>query len=318
MAVLCLIFTAGLLTTAVLAISKNVSFSVAAHLELQRSMYVAEGTANRVQWLIAADSTAFTSREIADVTYGDYEYDRYLADGVPHTIDYHGKKVSFSIYDAISGLDMDPSTYADTLSSLAQDPSENTEWQERLTTLQALIADYVDEDENVTEEGREAGDYEELGMEPLPRNAAPYFREEYLYIKEYREAIPLDPDGRMSRTRLIPPDGLADLSGAPSLYSADEEVLRSYCQLEDTEIREVQKALLRLRNRKEPISDNLSEELLEKISSLATTESNYYTVVIRAPEQSGTPFRRLVFSYTFYGLDGAEDQMVRYLEWMFF
>ncbi len=281
-------------------------------------MYTAEGAANRIQWLIAADNTAYPTRVMSDVVYGDYETDRYLADGVPHTMDYHGKKVSFSIYDAVSGWNMDSASYGETLSVMAGGPSENAEWEERLTTLKALIDDYVDSDENTSEEGREAGDYAELGMEPLPRNNYPQFREEFLYIKEYRDVIPLDPDGRMSRTRLIPPDGIAELAGPPSLYTADEEMFRSYCLLEDAEIREVQKALLRLRNRKEPLSDNLSEELLEKIAPLATTESNYYTVVIRAPEQSGTPFRRLVFTYTYFGLEGPEEQRVRYLEWMFF
>ena len=54
-AVLCLIFTAGLLVTAVVSMSQYNTFTLGTRLALQRSFYTAEGAANRIQWLIAAD-----------------------------------------------------------------------------------------------------------------------------------------------------------------------------------------------------------------------------------------------------------------------
>ena len=49
------ILGATLLTMAVLAMSKINTFTIRPHLELQRSFYINEGAANRVQWLLAAD-----------------------------------------------------------------------------------------------------------------------------------------------------------------------------------------------------------------------------------------------------------------------
>ena len=60
-AVLCLVFMAGLLAGAVLAMSKYGSFTMAAHLALQKSMYVNEGAAARIQYLIAADRSLYAN-----------------------------------------------------------------------------------------------------------------------------------------------------------------------------------------------------------------------------------------------------------------
>ena len=49
------ILSATLLTMAVLAMSKFNTFTIRPHTDLQRSFYINEGAANRIQWLIAAD-----------------------------------------------------------------------------------------------------------------------------------------------------------------------------------------------------------------------------------------------------------------------
>ena len=75
-AVLCLIFTAGILTTATLSISKSGSFDVSSHLDMQRSVYIAEGAANRVQWLIAADRYSYPGEVLGYTDYSEYDFDR--------------------------------------------------------------------------------------------------------------------------------------------------------------------------------------------------------------------------------------------------
>ena len=83
--VLCLIFTAGLLTAATLAVSQQGTFSIAAHVELQRSMLIAEGAGNRIQYLLAADRNLNPNDKPGSVDYTTFEYDRIMADGVEHT-----------------------------------------------------------------------------------------------------------------------------------------------------------------------------------------------------------------------------------------
>ena len=79
-AVLCLLLTGGIITTAVLALSKTGTFTVYAHLERQKSMFVAEGVATRVQYLYAADLHLHTSEKLGETDYTEYDYDRFLCD----------------------------------------------------------------------------------------------------------------------------------------------------------------------------------------------------------------------------------------------
>lgn len=116
-AVLCLVFMAGLLAGAVLAMSKYGSFTMAAHLALQKSMYVNEGAAARIQYLIAADRSLYANVQLGETEYADYDTDRFFADGVIHVMDYYGTPVEFTITDARSGFDLSAAQYNSTLTN---------------------------------------------------------------------------------------------------------------------------------------------------------------------------------------------------------
>lgn len=317
--VLCLIFTAGILTGAAMAISKTGSFSVASHVKLQRSMLVSEGVANRVQWLLAADRNLYPSAEaLGDTLYDDYETDRFLADGTPHVIDYYGEEVKFTICDARSGADLSGGAYASTLNSLAQNRSEETEWTDAVEVLREQLADYIDSNGDTTgEDGMEEAEYEELHMKPLPRNAAMQFREELLYLPGFRDLFTTDGQGRLSAVRLIPPENTVSLAGAPSLLDASDDMLKSYCGLEDGEVVEVREAIEEWKKERTPLGDRLDPELLAKLDNLSRSESGYYTVTVEAPQESRRPFRRLTFSFAASPVSGPEGGIVKYLEYMF-
>ena len=317
--VLCLIFTAGILTGAALAISKTGSFNIASHVKLQHSMLVAEGAANRIQWLIAADRNLYPSAEqLGETLYDDYETDRYLADGTPHVMDYYGEEVQFTISDARTGVDLSSSAYASTLNALAQNRSEETEWTDALAVLREQLADYIDANGDTTgEDGLEEANYEEMHMKPLPRNAAMQFREELLYLPGFRDLFTTDRQGRLSGIRLIPPENTVSLSGTPSLLDASDDMLKSYCGLEDGEVAEVREAIEAWKLEKTPLGDRLDPELLAKLNRLSRSESGYYTVTVEAPRESRRPFRRLTFSFAAFPVTGPENDTVRYLEYMF-
>ena len=216
--VLCLIFTAGILTAATLALSKAGSFNVTAHVRLQRSMLVAEGVANRVQWLIAADCQLYSSETVGDTVYDDYDSDRFIADGTPHVIDYYGEEVQFTITDARSGVDLSSSGYTSALRALVQNRDDDADWNDGATALRNQIADYVDSNSDTSgDDGMEEPNYDEMNMRPLPRNAAMQFREELLYLPAFRELFTTDRHGRLSDVRLIPPANTVSLSGTPAL-----------------------------------------------------------------------------------------------------
>ena len=117
--VLCLVFTAGILLAGTLALSQKGTFSVAAHVELQRSMFIAEGAANRIQYLLAADRNLHPDDKPGSVDYTGFEYDRFMADGVEHELDYYGEKIGFTVSDAVSGWDMGSSSYQSVLNMIS-------------------------------------------------------------------------------------------------------------------------------------------------------------------------------------------------------
>lgn len=319
-AVLCLIFTAGILTTATLSISKTGAFDVNSHLEMQRSLYIAEGAANRIQFLIAADTHSFPGETLGYTDYAEYDHDRYIADGVVHKLDYYGTPLQFTINDALGGLDFSGTNYRNTLTMLTNSFITDSDWGEKLTKLRAKLDDYTDSDDNVNEDGMEKGEYEEIYASPLPRNDGFQFREELLYIDGFREIIPLDKYGRLSRVRLIPPENTVNERRAnrPSLFSADIMTLRMYGNLTDEEAKEVWEALVEWKENRVLLTDSLDPLLIESLSNFSGQESGYYTILIEPDSASPRPFRRLVQSFEGFSIAGPTNKIMRYLEWMVF
>jgi hypothetical protein len=166
----------------------------------------------------------------------------------------------------------------------------------------------------------ETGEYEELMASPLPRNDGLQFREELLYIDGFREIVPLDKYGRLSRVRLIPPANSVDTRrmNRPSLFTADMLTLRTYGNLDEDDAKEVLDALEEWKTNRVLLSDSLDPLLLESLSNFSGQESGYYTVIIEPDSAHPRPFRRLVQSFEGFSIAGPTNQTLRYLEWMLF
>ena len=115
--VLCLLTTAGLLVSALVAVSRISTLNVASFTDLMRSSYVAEGAANRIRYLIEADRHVFGDQDAQNIDFDEYEYDRYVADGSEHEIDYYGTPVKFTITNAISGYVINSAADLDALAT---------------------------------------------------------------------------------------------------------------------------------------------------------------------------------------------------------
>lgn len=316
-AVLCLLLTGGVITAAVLSLSKIGTFTVYTHVNRQLSMFTAEGVATRVQYLYAADLALHPSEKLGETDYTEYDYDRFLCDGVYHVIDYYGEKVKFCITDTIGGEDV----AQDTSNALKKYVDEDTEAdvEEMITQFQARLADYVDSNDEAQDDSWEATDYEDAGQKPLPRNGALQFREELAYIMHFLKLYPMDRNGRMSHIRLIPPAGSVSTSGKPTLFTANARMIRNYCGIEEEKVQEVMDALYAWRHERVLLSDTLDEEMLKKLKSgLATTESGLCTVVIEAADEDPRPFARLVFSFPAFRIAGPDNELIEYLEWNFY
>ena len=308
------ILGATLLTMSVLAMSKFNTFTIRPHTDLQRSFYTNEGAANRIQWLIAADRGLHPTANPGEEDYTEYDYDRYLADGVTHTIDYYGTEIEFTITDARSGFDF--RSYSATLNRIKRRWNTDTDLSEKLDLLRDLLNDYTDSNDNVTGNGKEAAEYESEDRMPLPRNASMQFREELFYIDGFTDAFPVDKHGRLSSIRLIPPGNMVNLTGNPSIFTADKYLLMVYCDLEEDEAETVLEALEIYRTERIKLSDQLGADLLPKLRRLSWRESGNYTVDMKP--KTGTIGKRLTFSFPGFSATGPQNDMVRYMQWIFY
>ena len=322
-AALCLIFMAGMLTASVLALSRIATFDVRAHIELQRSAYINEGVANRIQFLLAADRNVNpSSTQLGELDYEEFEYDRYTADGVPHIIDYHGTEVQVVIQDAAAGFNLGSGSYRNTLRSIVSALElDDSEISEKMETLTERITDYLDTDDDMSgDNGMEADDYESENQAPLPRNGTLRYREELLFIPGFSEFFKPDKYGMLSSVRLIAPYGLNDISrnsSNPNFFTADRFMLKVQGRLEDEEIDEVIAARDEWLKEKTKLSEQLDGLLLNRLRSrFSFNESGYFTIRIESPEKSKRPSRRLIFTYPAFEITGPQNDMVRYYDWL--
>lgn len=320
LAVLVLVFTGGLITALMMAIGNSGTFEVASHVEQQRSMITAEGVAQRVQWLISADRYLHGSETLGETDYEEYEYERFIADGTPHVLDYYGQAVKVVIEDARQGRRMDGNEYRRSLDSLKVGMADEEDYLELVDNLKDKITDYIDTNDDVSNEGMEESDYEAEEMKPLPRNGALQFREELLYIPGFRELFPVDKDGLLSSVRLIPPENTVTISGNPSLLTATRQEIMNYCNIDDeSELEAIMEAVKEWKTEKIPLSDgSLDPLLLGRLNNLSRRESGIYTVRISADESYRRPFKRLIFSFQASPVAGPSDKIIQYLQWMFY
>lgn len=313
------ILSATMLTMAVLAMSKYNTFTIRPHVELQKSFYINEGAANRIQWLIAADRGLHSTTNPGNEDYSEFDYDRFIADGVVHTIDYYGTEIEFTITDARSGLDFSSRSINSTLNRIKRTWNTDTDLTDKLDILRELITDYTDSNDNVTGDGKEVAEYEAEEKLPLPRNAAIQFREELFYIDGFTDLFPVDKHGRLTSIRLIPPGNMANLSGNPSIFTADKFLLQTFCDLEEDEAETVLEAIRLFQTERINLEDQLGVELLPKIRrGLSWQESGFYTVNIRPKTDSGRISKRLTFTFNGFGVNGPSEDTVRYLQWIFY
>ncbi len=312
-AVLCLLFTAGMLTSAALMLSRTATFDVYSHVELQRSAYINEGASNRIQWLIAADRYLFSARDPGYTDYSEYTHDRYLADGVIHELDYYGTKLKFTITDARSGLDLSGADFSNQLRNMVDPLDADSEYSDRIDELIDLISDYRDSDDTLSLNGMEREDYESEGRSPLPRNNAILFREEFFYIKGFTDLFPPDADGRLSLVRLFgAPEGNPDFFTAPPL------IIQRFCNLEEEDVEEIVKARDIWFRERTLLTDQLDPLVFGGLSQLSWQESGTYTIRISADAKEKRPSRRLIFTFPAFAISGPQRNNVTFLEWLSF
>ena len=331
--VLLLIATGSLLALMVMSISKTTSFTVMPFIQLQRSYYVLEGMAQRIQFLISADRNLFGNPQQLNVdNYSEYNHDRYLPDAVPHYMDYYGTPIVFTIQDAAGPVSLQGTNFQQALQQFRNFVDDENDFTDLLEMLNYLISDYIDTDDSPTDtDSWEADEYEEYGMAPLPRNGAITDRNEFAFIPGITDIFPIDQDGRLSYIRLIPPANAGvTIDGNPDIFGVTDEWLYDTCDLDDSDLMDLKQAIADFHSiDRVPLSESLTSDstVMTKINNYVRwNSSGVYTVIIRpaVTDEFGeelerkVPGRRLVFTYTPSPVTGATNGYVQFYEWMFF
>lgn len=331
--VLLLIATGSLLALMVMSISKTTSFTVMPFVQLQRSYYVLEGMAQRIQFLISADRQLYGAPQQLNVdNYSEYDTDRYLPDAVPHYMDYYGTPVVFTIKDAAGPVNLQGTSFQQALQQFQNFVDEENDFTDLLEDINYIITDYIDTDDSPTDTNSwEADEYYEAGMSPLPRNGAITDRNEFAYIPGMTDLFPIDQDGRLSYIRLIPPaDAGVTIEGNPDIFSVTDDWLVLACDLEEDDLQDLHEAIAEFHSiERVPLTESLESDstVMTKINNYVRwNSSGVYTVIIRpaVTDEYGEelekkiPGRRLVFTYTPSPIAGATNGFVQFYEWMFF
>lgn len=331
--VLLLIATGSLLALMVMSISKTTSFTVMPFIQLQRSYYVLEGMAQRVQFLISADRELYGNPQQLNVdNYSEYDTDRYLPDAVPHYMDYYGTPMVFTIKDAAGPVSLQGTNFQQALQQFRNFVDEENDFTDLLDELNYIITDYIDEDDSPTDtDSWEEDEYYDAGMYPLPRNGAITDRNEFAFIPGMTDLFPIDQDGRLSYIRLIPPATAGvTIDGNPDIFGVTDDWLVVACDLDESDLEELHQAIAEFHSAdRVPLTENLSSDstVMQKINNYVRwNSSGVYTVIIRpaVTDEYGeelekkVPGRRLVFTYTPTAVSGATNGFVQFYEWMFF
>ena len=310
-AALCLIVTAGVLVGSLVSISRITALGTTGMSDWMRSQYIAEGAAARIRFLIEADRRQFPQRSPEDVDFDEYEHDRYLADGAEHVLDYYGREIRFTITDGLSGL---PFQSGAALNTFAQNRTDETRVTDAVELYRDRIADYMDSDDTANEDSMEEDEYESLNMKNMPRNAAPQYREELLWIPGIAEILPVDRDGRLSLIRHF----RLPTNGQWSIYTVPYAILRTQGGMTAEQAAKVLRAVRDWQVERSPIREALDETLLPLAQRFSWTESGYYTVRIFQTDEGRRPGARLLFTFRSDGIGGPSSKIASFIEFFRF
>ena len=295
-AVLCMLLLVAILVASAVAMSQYAAFESSTFSGFTRSLYVAEGVAARVRWLLMADRRKHTNRNLESLEDDLGESERYLANNVTHSLDYYGQKITFQIEDMISGIDISSSSPDSSLQNLfKQDATQKNDPD--FLMFCAKLHDYADRNDLLSVNGMESKGYQQKELYNLPRNNKLQFTQEIMYVPGFDDYFAPDKYGRLSMFRIITPEKLSAPKGRPSLFSSPLELIKNKCKLTNREMEQVTEALEKWKSENTPLTDSLEPGLKTKLlTQFGTMESGYYTLVINTSAKS-SPGTTLICSF---------------------
>lgn len=289
---LCILVLVALLAASAVTISQLSLMNSRTLAERTTSSYIAENALSNTIWSIMKDRAKFTSRTLGELKYEELEEERFMADGTERSFEDEDSFVTYSINDAVSGVDASASSLQNALMATCFDDKGR---QQQLMEIVDLITDYTDADDFVRLKGMEKVDYASAGLSPLPRNDKLQYREELLLIPGIDEFVDIDEFGRLTFFNLVSPQGMPKLPATPGLFGSSIQTIASRCNLKKEDSEKVAAALNAWKKNKTPLTESLDPSLLGALKSrFGMNESGFYTIIIKASSARGLPARTLI------------------------
>ena len=153
-AVLVLLMAVSLLAMSMAALSQLATLGTRGDADRLRSAYLAEGALNRAVWLLGADRALYGETDPGNVDYGEFDEERFLADGADREMDYYGVTVRYRILPGAGGVDVTGTDAAAALNRLLSvKAASDGDLAEEQTRFTARVQDYADSNDLLTDDG---------------------------------------------------------------------------------------------------------------------------------------------------------------------
>ncbi len=319
-AVLSILLVISLLVASSLTISQITSYISAETSNRVTSAYSAEGAGARILWLLMKDKENNPERELGaekKEEEGEEGEERFLADGTKHSFTFNDMEVEVAIYDMASGTDVSGQNPAEKLKKTEEDFKDLEESYEDYQEFLDCLSDYIDSDPFVRLNGAEKNEYAEQKKPLLPRNRPLQFREELLWVQKATDFFKPDENGIFSEVQIIPLKGMQKIVGKKSIFSVSKNELMKDCGMTPEEAASVIEAREKWEKDKELLSENLDENIMEKLKGkYSFKESGFYTFIVRVKPAFGKSERKLTFSMKVDSRMNGKNY--RYYDWKIF
>ena len=312
--VMALLSVLGMLAAAVIASSLYLMRDTRSARSRMLAFYASESALNRALFCLRLDRAAHPERRL-----GEYDYsrrgavDRFMADGIRHTI-VRGDDVFFvTVTDAVSGIGIAPAatTLPERLAAAWRDRARfrNSDFDTSRLFGRFLdkLTDFLDADNFRQLDGMERDEYRKLNLANLPRNGVPEYADELLMIPGAADFLasgalpPLLPAGWC---------GVAIPDGRVSLFASQLEEIAVAAELSDRELARLREALEEFRSTGKPLGNFLAQAIADKLEGkVKSDESGFYRIRVEPVDPAAAPVLDAV------ALPGVGSRFYDFGEW---
>lgn len=282
--VLGIVAATTLLTAHLMTIAETIAQETAVVAMTSKLRLQVESAVDTALWMHLTDRRLFASRNLGD----DPEERENISDFEPWMLDGREHEIDDNCYAYLN--DAIKSFSVDRIDQLKNNFDEDdTDGREDADAFIDVYNDYVDSNNFLNLNGKEADDYAADGFPTLPRNDKMQFKAELYWLDNWQNVITSD-------ITVIPPQGITistNRNTKPNFFTCSETEIanileRDTMQISDAQINEVIEARRIWQEEGTPLQELIDGDLLITVKAhFSFTESNYAEITAVATAYDG-------------------------------